>query len=208
MTTDSVYPEALEALIAGFRRLPGVGRRSAERFAIALLEWRDEELTQFGSDLAALRKRVRFCEQCGNLTETAVCRICSELGRDRGLLCVVEQATQVAVFEKTRCYHGLYHVLGGRIMPLEGKGPEDLRIAALHGRLQEGGIRELILATGSDVEGEATANFLAAECEQYPVRVTRLAAGIPVGADLSFADSATLTMAIAGRRPLSSLEEQ
>jgi recombination protein RecR len=189
-------------LIRHFRRLPGIGRRTAERLALALLDWRDEELRLFGDEIAALRERIVDCQTCGNLSDGPSCAICRAANRDTEKVCVVELAAQIPMIESSGSYRGLYHVLGGRIVPLEGKGPEDLRIDELHKRVEGGAVQELILATSPDVEGEATASFLAAEFEKYAIRITRIASGVPVGADLSYADAATLAMAIHARRPL------
>ena len=198
----SAYPKPIQSLVALFRRLPGVGGRTAERLALALLNWPEEDLQLFGGEIAALRERISFCEQCGNLAEGARCRICESPNRDHGIICVVEQATQIPVIENAGCFRGLYHVLGGRIVPLEGKGPDDLNIESLRERLAAGDVKELILATSPDVEGEATASFLVEEMKIFPVRITRIASGVPVGADLSFADSATMAMALGTRRIL------
>lgn len=198
----SAYPKALEALIGALRRLPGIGARTAERLALALLDWPDEQLQEFGDVLLHLRERVRFCTVCGNLADGDACRICSDPSRARDVICVVEQAAQVPVIERAGCFRGVYHVLGGRITPLEGRGPEDLRVQELHDRLRSGKVRELILATSPDVEGEATATYLAEELREYRVRTTRIASGVPVGADLTFADSATMAIALTTRRTL------
>lgn len=200
MSAGDAYPEALQRLVAYFKRLPGVGARTASRLALALLDWPDELLAGFGRELAALKANVRRCRVCGNLADGELCRICASPSRDRSLVCVVEVATQIPVFEASACYRGLYHVLGGRLLPLEGVGPENLRIAELRERLGTGEVGELILATSPDVEGEATAHFLAAEFADTGVRITRIAAGVPVGADLSYADAATLARALGGRR--------
>ncbi len=202
MPSDSGYPQPIQELVAFLRRLPGIGSRTAERLTLALLEWPEQDLTQFGEALVTLRERICACEVCGNLADTPRCRICRASDRDTARLCVVETAAQIPVIEHSGCYRGLYHVLGGRLMPLEGRGPEDLRMAELHQRLAAGGFAELILATSPDVEGEATASFIAGDCAKYGVQVTRIAAGVPVGADLSFADSATIAMAMAGRRDI------
>jgi recombination protein RecR len=203
MGTNSAYPVALQALTSSLRRLPGIGARTAERLALALLSWPEEQLREFAAQLASLRERVRFCRVCGNLADADLCRICTDPSRQASVICVVEQPTQIATIERTGCYRGLYHVLGGRIVPLDGKGPEDLRLAELRQRLDAGGVQELIVATSLDVEGEATATYLAWEFSPCGVRITRIAAGVPVGADLSFADAATMAMALNGRRPLS-----
>jgi recombination protein RecR len=199
---STAYPASLQRLISFLARLPGVGRRTAERLALALLEWTEEDLEHFGQQLARLRQDVKACSVCGNLSDGELCTICSRPGRQTDTVCVVETAAQIVVFEKSGCYRGLYHVLGGRISPLQGKGPEDLSIAALRRRLEQGAFQELILATSPDVEGEATAAYLAAELGPLGVRISRIACGVPVGADLSYADAATLASALGGRRAL------
>jgi len=202
MPDSAVYPQSLQRLIGFLSRLPGIGRRTAERLALALLEWPEEDLRHFGEHLARLRQEVKTCALCGNLSDEETCAICRSPGRQVDTLCVVETAAQIPVFEKSGCYRGLYHVLGGRIAPLQGKGPEDLTIGALRRRLEQGGIQELILAMSPDVEGEATAAFLAGEFAGLGVRITRIASGVPVGADLSYADAATLASALGGRHAM------
>jgi len=202
MALESAFPQALQRVAAFLRHLPGVGRRTAERHALALLDWPEELLRQLGAELAELKTNVLFCRVCGNLSDTDECAICKAVGRQKDTICVVEYPTQIPTIEASGSFRGLYHVLGGRIVPLEGKGPDDLRIAELRERLADGAVTELILATSPDVEGEATAHFLAAEFKDLPLQITRIATGVPVGADLSFADSATLAMAFNGRRSL------
>ena len=201
------YPEALAALIAGLMRLPGIGRRTAERLALALLEWPEETLVDLGDRLRRLKHDVHPCAQCGNLSDQELCAICRDPRRDAHVVCVVEEAVQIPPIERAGCFRGLYHVLGGRLMPLEGKGPHDLRIDELRRRLAAGGIAELIVATSSDVEGEATAAYLFEEFGRLPgVSLSRIAAGVPVGADLSYADSATIAMALRSRRSMGARE--
>ena len=200
MGSDSTYPKPLEQLITLFRRLPGIGRRTAERLALSLLDWSEGDLIQFGQVVGTLRERVLTCSVCGNLSDAELCRICAAHNRDRSVICVVEHAAQIAVIENSARYRGLYHVLGGKLMPLEGKGPEDLRVEELRERLADGTVKELIIATSPDVEGEATAHFVAEEFAETGVTVSRIASGVPVGSDLSFADSATMAIAIDGRR--------
>lgn len=202
MGSAAAYPEALQRVASYLRRLPGVGSRTAERHALALLNWPDEVLRNFGDELAHLHERVRFCRVCGNLSDQEECAICLSTARQRDVICVVEHAAQIPVIEASGFFHGLYHVLGGRIVPLEGKGPDDLRIEELRERLADGQVTELIIATSPDVEGEATAHFLAQEFSSLPLTVSRIAAGVPVGSDLSYADGATLAMAFGGRRSL------
>jgi len=202
MSKPGQYPEALHHIIACFSRLPGIGRRTAERLAIAIMSWPEEHLADFGTALCELRQRVHPCAICGNFTETPTCAICQDETRQRGLLCVVEHASQVMALENSACFHGLYHVLGGKLSPLSGKGPDDLRLAELQERLRQQPITELIIATSPDLEGEATAHFLAEEFRGMPILISRIASGIPAGADLSYADAATLNLALNGRRKL------
>jgi len=205
MQNSSSYPEAVEKLIAGLRRLPGVGARTAERLALSMLRWESEVIRDFGRLISALPDRVGECRACGNLAEGDQCPVCLDVTRDRTVICVVESAEQVPVLERSGCYRGLYHVLGGRIAPLDGIGPDDLRITELRARLENSEVRELILATASDMEGEATASYLSRELRRPGLTISRIATGIPVGADLSYADPATLTTAFNGRRPFGSM---
>lgn len=202
VSQQSALPAPLQRLAEMLNRLPGVGRKTSERLAVSMLDWPDEILEQFGSDILNLKKQVRPCRCCGNYTEEELCRICASSDRQREVICVIEHPTQIAVIENTGCYKGLYHVLGGKLSPLNGKGPESLRLAELHERLAVGGVSELIIATSSDVEGEATAHFLAQEFSREGLKISRIAAGLPAGSDLSYADGATLAVALAGRRDL------
>ena len=199
MPGDTVYPRALEEIIGVLTRLPGIGRRTAERLALALLSWEHDELAAFGQRIAGLREDVLVCRECGNLADEPVCRICRDPRRDRHQICIVEQATQIPVIEQTGCYKGLYHVLGGRLDPLEDIGPDELRIHSLHRRIAEEHVTELILATSSDVEGEATAAYLVDEFRDAGLQIARIASGVPVGADLAYADSATIATAMRNR---------
>ena len=203
MSERSSYPASLNRLIDSLACLPGIGRKTAERLSVSLLDWPDEQLLDFGQQLQNLHQNVRYCTCCGNFAEAELCPLCLSPNRQRHLLCVVEQPTQIPVFENACCYQGLYHVLGGKLSPLNGRGPESLRLAELHKRLENGEVKEMILATSSDVEGEATAHFLAAEFAREGLPITRLAAGIPAGADLAYADGATLALAMSGRRDFS-----
>ena len=166
-----------------------------------MLGWKDTDLTSLADDLAHLHERVKNCPSCGNYTEGGECAICASPRRDHRQICVVEQASQISVFEQTG-YNGLYHVLGGRLSPLSGIGPEALRIHELRERLDAGEVAELILATSPDVEGEATANYLADLCRNGRLVITRIASGIPAGADVGYADAATLSRALGGRQKL------
>lgn len=199
-------PEPLARLVAALSRLPGIGPRSAERLALHLVQTDPVAVEQLAEALLEARRRIRFCEVCGGLTESSPCPLCTDPGRDAGLLCVVERATDIFNLEKAGTFRGRYHVLGGRLSPINGVGPEDLRFAELEQRLGSGGetIREVILALGTDVEGDATAHYLAQRLGSGStgVAVTRLAAGLPAGTGLDFADELTLGRALEGRRPL------
>lgn len=199
----SMYPTALQDLIHSLRELPGIGARTAERLALAILDWPEERRQTMANQLCELRNRVHYCTVCGNFADRDTCRICASPARRADLVCVVEQPSQIGAIERSGCYDGRYHVLGGRLAPLDGVGPESLRIPQLEQRLRQDDIREVILATGSDVEGEATASYLAERIREFGVEVSRIAAGIPVGADLSYADNATMATALGGRRPVS-----
>ena len=195
-------PQSIDRIAMLLGRLPGIGRRSAMRCALSMLNWSDAELGALAEELTQLHSRVHRCAECGNLTDGERCVICEAPNRRRDQLCVVEQAQQIQVFEQCGCYNGLYHVLGGRLSPISGVGPEELSIASLQRRVAAGGVTEVILATGMDVEGEATANYLAELFRGQPVAVTRLAAGLAVGSSLGYADAPTLGRALSGRRPL------
>lgn len=193
-------PSPLLRLIEQLSHLPGVGRRTAERMALAMLQWPEESLAAFGREILALRQNIRPCRVCGNYAEHDTCPICLALDRQHHLLCVVEHAGQIGVIENSGSYRGVYHVLGGRLSPLNGLGPEDLSLPRLRERLESGAIREMIIATSPDLEGEATAHFLAQEFAPLPLLITRIASGLPAGSDLSYTDAATMTLAIGGRR--------
>jgi len=186
-------------LIEELNRLPGIGPKTAQRLAFYLLRRPREEVYQLADALREARDRVVLCSVCCNLTDVDPCPICSAPDRDRGLICVVEDPRDVAALERTRQYRGLYHVLQGAISPLDGVGPEDLHIAELLKRL-DGSVREVILATNPDVEGEATALYLVRLLKPLGIKVSRLAHGLPVGTDLEYADELTLARALEGRR--------
>ena len=197
------YPEEIRALIGQFKRLPGVGPRSAERIALWLLRSRLEVAGELASALSAAAAGVRLCGDCGFFAGSGTgCRICGDAGRDRRQICVVEQSTDILPLERTGAFHGLYHALHGRISPLDNVGPEDIRIGSLMERLATAGVEEVILATGSDVEGEATAHYLGDQIRRsHPgIVVSRLAQGLPAGGGLESADELTLMRALSGRR--------
>lgn len=193
---------AIHNLINELTKLPGIGRRTAERLAFFILK-EDEGLGRsIAEAILEVKRKVRFCSECGNLTEHDPCEICSDSRRNRGLVCVVEEPKDVWAVERIGTYRGLYHVLMGAISPLDGIGPEKLRIRELLKRIESGGIDEVIVATDPNVEGDATALYIAKLIKPLGISVTRIASGLPVGGDLEYADSVTLSKALAGRRPL------
>ncbi len=193
---------AIEDLVNELSRLPTIGRKSALRLTYHLLKQPPEQSKRLAQALAVLTDRVRPCGRCFNLTEETPCPVCRDPRRDQTLICVVEEASDVSAIERTSEYRGLYHVLGGRLSPLDGVGPEDLTVAALVRRVAAGGIREVLVATNPRLEGEATALYLQEELAAYPVVVSRLARGLPVGGDLEYADGVTIAQAIAARREM------
>jgi recombination protein RecR len=192
---------AVENLVAQLTRLPGVGTRTAHRLAFHLLRVPRDEAQALAAAIDEVKDRVRFCAECGNLTEEERCEICRDERRDRTLVCVVEQPADLVSLERTHEYRGLYHVLGGSLSPIDGVEPEHLRIDELMGRVERNGIEEVVLATNPNMTGEATAAYLADRLRGR-VRVTRLASGLPVGGDLEYADEVTLGRALSGRREM------
>ena len=192
---------AVENLVAQLTRLPGVGTRTAHRLAFHLLRVPRDEAQALAAAIDEVKERVRFCSECGNLTEEERCAICRDERRDRTLVCVVEQPADLVSLERTHEYRGLYHVLGGSLSPIDGVEPEHLRIDELLGRVERNGIEEVVLATNPNMTGEATAAYLADRLRGR-VRVTRLASGLPVGGDLEYADEVTLGRALSGRREM------
>ena len=194
------YPEAMEGLIAALKQLPGIGRRGAERLALSLLEWEPEKLEFLGRLLATLPETVGRCPVCGALSDAGkLCVICGRPQRDAGLVCVVETMAQMMAIESSGNFSGRYHVLGGRISPMNAENGEGLNLPALLERAKSGEVREVILALSSDVEGRATAIYIAGLLKGLPVKVTQPALGLPAGANLSYADGATITAAFSGR---------
>lgn len=196
------YAYSLTKLIEQFARLPGVGPKTAQRLAFYVLAMTREEAEEFAQSLLDAKEDITICPVCCNLTDVIPCRVCSDQDRDNSIICVVEDAQDVLAIEKTREFKGLYHVLQGSISPMEGKGPDDLRIKELLNRLKDGGVKEIILATNPDVEGETTALYMAKLFSPMGLQITRIAHGLPVGGDLENADTATLTRAITGRREI------
>ncbi|WP_454044736.1 recombination mediator RecR [Cellulosimicrobium sp. Marseille-Q8652] len=195
-----MYEGAVQDLIDELGRLPGVGPKSAQRIAFHLLATDAVDVRRLVDALTEVKARVRFCETCGNVAESEQCRICADPRRSVDVICVVEEPKDVVAIERTREFRGKYHVLGGAINPIENVGPGDLRIAELMTRLADGQVTEVILATDPNVEGEATATYLARMLGPMGLRVTRLASGLPVGGDLEYADEVTLGRAFEGRR--------
>ena len=194
------FTAPVEHLIEQFQKLPGIGRKTAQRLAFFVLSLSEEDANTFAQAIVDAKKSVRFCKVCQNLTDSEVCSICDDKTRDAGVICVVADPKDVVAIEKTREYHGLYHVLHGCISPINNVGPDDIRVKELLVRVAETNVREVIMATNPDTEGEATAMYLARLLSPFEVTVTRLAYGIPVGGHLEFADEVTLTRALEGRR--------
>jgi recombination protein RecR len=197
-----VYEGAVQDLIDELGRLPGIGPKSAQRIAFHLLAAEPADVSRLAAVLTRVKDEVKFCATCGNVAEAEQCRICRDPRRDLTVICVVEEPKDVVAIERTREFRGRYHVLGGAISPIEGIGPDDLRVRELLLRLQDGVVTELILATDPNLEGEATATYLARLIKPMGLRVTRLASGLPVGGDLEYADEVTLGRAFSGRRLL------
>ena len=189
-------------MIDEFSRLPGIGPKTASRLTFFLLRGSSDQATALADALRDLQERTRFCEFCFNIAEASPCALCQSEERDRRMMCVVEEPLDVLAIERTRQFRGLYHVLHGAISPMEGIGPDDLKIRELLARVAEGTVQEVILATNPSLEGENTAAFVWKKLSVYPVRVTRLARGLPVGGDLEYADEITLSRALEGRREM------
>ena len=195
-----MYEGVVQDLIDELGRLPGVGPKSAQRIAFYLLDADPTDVRRLADVLIEVKDKVRFCQVCGNVAEDELCRICRDPRRDPSILCVVEESKDVVAIERTREFRGRYHVLGGAISPIEGIGPDDLRVKELLQRLADGTVDEVILATDPNLEGEATATYLTRTLRPIGLRVTRLASGLPVGGDLEYADEVTLGRAFEGRR--------
>ncbi len=193
------YPASVKNLIAALGQLPGIGPKTAQRLAFYLLGRPREELIGLAKAMLAAKDRVVYCSVCGQLTEADPCAICADPSRDAGLICAVEEPKDVIALERTKEFQGVYHVLGGALSPLDGIGPDDLRLKELLARIAGGGVREVIVATDPNVEGDATALYLARLLKPLGVKVTHLARGLPVGGDLEYADEITLGKALAGR---------
>lgn len=193
----------IDDLTGEFARLPGIGRKTAQRLVFHLLRQPPEQSRRLAESLVSLIERVRTCDRCRNLTESSLCVICADPRRDGHVICVVEEASDIASIERSAEFRGTYHVLGGRLSPLDGVGPGDLSIDALLARISPEGVREVILATNPSLEGEATALYIQRQLAAHQVRVTRIARGLPVGGDLEYADGVTIAQALSARRDMS-----
>ena len=198
----SVLPASITNLIAALARLPGVGPRSAERIALHLVQADSEVVKQLADIILHAREKIQFCTICGALTEKSPCPVCDDTRRDASLVCVVERAVDILSVEKSGTYRGKFHVLGGKISPLDGVEPEDLRIAGLEKRLAHEPVKEIIIALGTDVEGDATSFYLAKRLARPGLKISRIAYGLPAGSGLEFADELTLSRALEGRREM------
>lgn len=193
--------QSYSKLVAQFCKLPGIGAKTAQRLAYYILKMPEADVKQFAVDMYDARRKVKYCRICGNLCEGEVCEVCADTKRDQSVICVVKDARDVFAIEKTHEYRGLYHVLGGTISPLEGIGPDDIAIKPLLGRLTDE-VKEIILATNPDVQGEATAAYISRLLKGFDLKVSRIAHGIPIGAELEYADEITLAKALEGRTTL------
>jgi len=198
----AALPEPINALIAALGKLPGIGPRSAERIALHLVQAESGSVKQLAESILTAREQVRFCEVCGALADKSTCDLCADPRRDDSVLCLVERPVDIISLEKSAAFRGKYHVLGGKISPLNGVEPEDLRIAELERRLAREPVKEIIIALGTDVEGDATGFYLAKRLAREGLKITRIAYGLPAGTGLEFADELTLSRALEGRREM------
>ena len=196
------YPEPISKLIDSFMKLPGIGPKTAARLAFFVLTMKEDDVLSFSKALIDAKRNLSYCSICGNITDIDPCHICSDKQRDASVICVVQDTKDVIAMEKMRDYRGKYHVLQGAISPMDGVGPEDINVASLLVRLQDETVQELILATNSTIEGEATAMYISRLVKPSGIRTTRIAHGLPVGGDLEYADEVTLSKAMEGRREL------
>ena len=198
----SEYAPSIEKLIESFERLPSIGHKTAARLAFHVLDWNEEETNSFISSITDAKKNLKYCSKCFNITDTDPCMICGNPRRDQSTICVVEDVRDVAAMERTHEFKGVYHVLHGSISPMNGVGPDDIRIKELLSRLMNGEVKEVILATNPRVEGEATAMYISKLIKPLGIQATRIAHGIPVGGDLEYTDEITLSKALEGRREI------
>jgi recombination protein RecR len=198
----SNYTESIEKLIESLIRLPGIGRRSAERIVAYVLNASKDEVRLLSESISKVKENVKLCKICNNLSEEELCKVCQDTRRSRDIVCIVEKPSDVTAVEKTGDFHGVYHVLMGSISPLEGKGPSDLKIESLMQRIKQDNIKEVIIATDADTEGETTALYLSKVIKPLGVKLTRIGLGIPMGANLEYMDASTLSKALESRRDL------
>jgi len=196
------YPEPIAKLIESFSRLPGVGPKTAARLAFHVLRMKEDDVIDFAKSLVSVKRNLHYCSVCCNITDIDPCRICSDKSRDVSVICVVQESKDLVALERMKEFDGQYHVLQGAISPMEGVGPDEIRIAELLKRLSDERVQELILATNPNIEGEATAMYLSRLVKPFGIKVTRIAHGLPVGGDLEYADEVTLSKALEGRREL------
>ncbi len=195
------YPVAIEKLIEEFAKLPSIGQKTAQRLTLHILNLPDDEVREFANALVKARGTIKYCSVCGNFTDRDPCPLCDNPNRDKGTICVVEQPKDIMTMEKVKEYNGVYHVLHGNISPMQGRGPQDIKIRELVSRMSEE-VKEVILATNPNIEGEATAMYISKVLKPLDIKVTRIASGIPVGGDLDYADEVTLSKALEGRKEL------
>jgi len=193
------YPGSIKTLIRSLARLPGIGQKTAERLAMHILQQPNEDAHRLARSIVELKEKLRLCSRCFALSDNVLCRICNDPSRESGLICVVEQPADMASIEKSGAFKGRYHVLGGVLSPMDGIGPDDIKIAELATRVEKEDVREIILATGTNVEGESTAAYIAGILAPMPVEVTRIASGVPMGGDLKYVDQVTLKRAMESR---------
>ncbi len=196
------YPESIRELIRNFAKLPGIGEKTAERLAVHVLRKPTADAEQLARSIVNVKRKVKLCDMCFALSDTERCHICTDPGRDVSMLCIVEQPADMVSIEKSGAFKGLYHILGGVLSPMDGIGPQELRIRELVGRLEQGIVEEVIMATGTSVEGESTAAYIARQLAGFDVRVTRIASGVPVGGDLKYVDQMTLKCALDSRHAI------
>ena len=196
------YPEPISKLIDSFMKLPGIGPKTAARLAFFVLTMKEDDVLSFSKALIDAKRNLSYCSVCGNITDVDPCHICTDKQRNHSIICVVQDTKDVIAMEKMRDFNGMYHVLQGAISPMDGVGPEDINVASLLVRLQDEAVQELILATNSTIEGEATAMYISRLVKPSGIRTTRIAHGLPVGGDLEYADEVTLSKAMEGRREL------
>lgn len=197
------YPSTIKQLIECFKKLPGIGSKTAERLAFSVLNLDDEIINLFSESLKNVKTKIKHCKVCNNLTEEAICPICCNENRDKSVICVVEDTKNVNVFEKVGTYNGVYHVLNGLISPLDGISPEDIKINSLMDRIKDGNVKEIIIAVKPSIEGETTALYISKLLEDTDIIVSKIAHGIPLGADIDYIDSMTLEMALEDRKKIS-----